>query len=129
MKGRILLIDDEPHWINFAQSDLDKFEIVVARDAEEALTQLAERSFDLVIASSRHLDILAIISEEHSSERVVVTSVQPTTQEALAAYRLGAIRYFAKSFGPQYLYDRIKEVMPNAVQSRRTSAEQTGAGK
>ena len=30
MKGRILIIDDEPRWIDFARSDLSKFEIVVA---------------------------------------------------------------------------------------------------
>jgi DNA-binding NtrC family response regulator len=38
--------------------------------------------------------------------------VQPTTQEALQAYRMGAIRYFPKSFSQQDLLNNIKEVLP-----------------
>lgn len=112
MTIRILVIDDEPRWIEFAKSDLSKFEIVVAPDTETALAELEADQFDLVIASSRRLDVLEVIAEKHSDKRVVVTTVQPTTQEALVAYRLGAMRYFAKSFGRQDLFNRIREVIP-----------------
>jgi DNA-binding NtrC family response regulator len=112
MKTRILIIDDEPRWIDFAKSDLSKFEIIVALDVEMALAELEADQFDLVIASSRRLDVLEVIAEKYSDKRVVVTTVQPTTQEALAAYRLGAMRYFAKSFGRQDLFDRVEEVIP-----------------
>ena len=61
MKGRILIIDDEPRWIDFAKSDLSKFEIVVARDIETAIDELEADQFDLVIASSRRLDMLDTI--------------------------------------------------------------------
>jgi len=114
MKTRILIIDDEPRWIEFAKSDLNKFEIVVAPDTKAALAELEADQFDLVIASSRRLDVLEIIAQKYSDRRVVVTTVQPTTQEALAAYRLGARRYFAKSFGHQDLFEHIKEVIPAA---------------
>lgn len=112
MKTRILIIDDEPRWIEFAMSDLGKFEIIVAPDAESALDELEKDRFDLVIASSRRLDVLEVIAEKYSDKRVVVTTVQPTTQEALAAYRLGAMRYFAKSFGRKDLFDHVKEIVP-----------------
>ena len=115
MKTRILIIDDEPRWIDFAKNDLSKFEIVVALDAETALAELEANLFDLVIASSRRLDALEIIAKRYSDKRVVVTTVQPTTHEALAAYRLGALRYFAKSFGRQDLLDRVREVIPAAA--------------
>ncbi|MBN1922060.1 MAG: response regulator [Anaerolineae bacterium] len=98
MTKRILIIDDEPRWIEFIKRDLGGHEIVVAKDAKAALAELETGSFDLVIASSRRLDILESIRERFSDNRVVVMTVQPTTQEALAAYRLGAVRYCTKSF-------------------------------
>ncbi len=111
MSARILLIDDEPRWINFAKSDLSKFEIVVVPDTKTALAELETGQFDLVIASSRRLDTLEAIARKYTDKRVVVTTVQPTTQEALAAYRLGAIRYFTKSFGRQDLFERVWEAI------------------
>jgi DNA-binding NtrC family response regulator len=117
VKVRILIIDDEPRWIDFAKSDLGKFGIVVASDTKTALRKLEEDQFDLVIASSRRLDALEVIAREYSDKRVVVTTVQPTTQEALAAYRLGAVRYFAKSFGAQDLFERVREVIPDPAGS------------
>jgi DNA-binding NtrC family response regulator len=111
MKARILIIDDEPRWVDFARSDLHKFDIIVASDVQAALAELEADQFDLVIASSRRLDVLEIITQKYSGKKVVVTTVQPTTQEALAAYRLGAMRYFAKSFGRRDLLNRVKEAI------------------
>lgn len=110
---RILIIDSEPRWIEFAKRDLGIFEIVVAKTEEEAIAELKQDQFDLVIASAASLDILKIISEEYSEKKVVVTTVQPSTQEALQVYRLGAIRYFPKSFSQQDLFNNIKEVLPS----------------
>jgi DNA-binding NtrC family response regulator len=115
MKMRILIIDDEPRWIDFAKSDLSKFEIVVARDVNTALAELEADCFDLVIASSRRLDMLETIRKKYADKRVVVTTMQPSTEEALTAYRLGAIRYFPKSFGRRDLLNRVKEAIPTFV--------------
>jgi DNA-binding NtrC family response regulator len=111
MTIRILIVDDELHWINFAQDDLGGFEIVVARSRDEALKFLEENKFDLVIASSRRLDVLGTIAEKYSDKRVVVTTVRPTPEEAITAYRLGALRYFAKSFRRSDLLARVSEVI------------------
>ena len=118
MKTRILIIDDEPRWIDFVRSDLSKFEIVVAPDTETALAELEKDRFDLVIASSRRLDALEAIAKKHSDKRVVVTTIQPTTQEALTAYRLGALRYFAKSFSRRDLFNRVRDVIFTSSSAR-----------
>jgi DNA-binding NarL/FixJ family response regulator len=110
-KIHILIIDKDPLWIEFAKRDLCVFEIVTAKTEEEAITELEQDQFDLVIAGASSLGILKIISEEYSEKNVVVTTTQPTTQEALRAYRLGAIRYFPKSFNQQDLFNSIKEVL------------------
>lgn len=114
MKVRILIIDNEPRWLDFVKNDLHKFEIVVAPDTKTALAELKKDKFDLVIASSKNLEILETISEKYSDKRVVVTTVQPSTREARDAYRLGAVRYFSKSFNPKDLLNHVKDVIPKA---------------
>ena len=119
MKPRILIIDDEPHWLSFVAYDLQGFSLVVAQSEEAVLEALEADQFELIVASSRYLDILKIIAEKHTSKRVVVTTISPTTQEALAAYYLGAKRYFPKSFGECDLFNQVKDIvsMPPVVNS------------
>jgi DNA-binding response OmpR family regulator len=112
MSIRILIVDDEPRWIEFAMNDLSRFEIVVASNRDAALDELEADDFDLVIASARRLDVLRVISEKYADKRVLVTTVRPTTQEALDVYRLGAVRYIPKSFGRKDLSARVEEVLP-----------------
>jgi len=108
---RILIIDDEPLWLSYAKRDLDGFETVVALDKKTALAELETGQFDLIIASSRSLDVVEVIARRYSYTRVVVTTVQPTIREAVAAYRVGAIRYFPKSFGRQDLFNHVRDVI------------------
>jgi DNA-binding NtrC family response regulator len=112
MKIRILIIDDEPRWIDFVKQDLDIFEIVVAQSEKEALERLKENMFALVIASSRHLKVLETISEKYSDKTVVVTTIKPSVEEAIEAYRLGAVRYFPKSFSQKDLLKQVKDIIP-----------------
>ena len=113
MSIRILIIDNEPRWINFVQADLGGFEIVVARDLDAARKELEADQFDLVIASSGYLAILEEISERFSDKRVVVTTVKPNTQEALDAYRKGAKKYITKSFREKDLLRNVRELVPS----------------
>lgn len=112
MKARILLIDSEPRWINFARRDLASFEIVVARSRKEALIELEHDRFDLVIASSRWLDVLDLIREQYAGKKVMVTTIKPTPREALQAYRSGAVDYVPKSFADDELLAHVKKAMP-----------------
>lgn len=107
---RILIIDNEPRWINFAVSDLCGFEIVVAPDIDTALKALEKDQFDLVIASSGYIKILEHISKRFSDKQIVVTTVRPNTQEALDAYRKGATRFISKSFHALDLLKNVREL-------------------
>lgn len=112
---RILIIDDEPHWINFVQKQFGAFEIVIARSDEEAAQRIRENKFALIIASARWLNALedmgAGYSEKYSDKTVVVT-VRPSIDEALQAYNVGAVLYTPKSFSPKDFLAQIQEVMP-----------------
>ncbi len=121
MKTHILIIDDEPRWISFAKSDLaTSFEIIVVPDADAALAELEAGQFSLVIASSHWLDALKDIGQKYVGKPIVVTTVQPTNQEARSAYRLGARGYFAKSFNSDDLFDEISKVIPTADEIEAT---------
>ena len=111
---RILIVDDEPHWINFAKSNPDSFEIVAVPDTEKALAQLRTGHFDLVIASSRQLEALDAIRKNFADKPLAVTTVEPTITEARDAYRRGARRYFTKSFDYQDFEKEILGVLPNS---------------
>lgn len=109
---RILLIDDEPRWIDFARRDLESFEIVVATSQEEAKAALEKDKFNLVIASSRWLSVIFMIREKYFDKQVMVTTIRPTPEEALTAYRNGAIDYFPKSFSNNDLLEHVKKAVP-----------------
>jgi DNA-binding NtrC family response regulator len=109
--GRILIIDDEPRWIEFAKDALEKFKIEIAPDLETALAKLEDNRFDLIIASSRRLSVLEVIAERYPDKRMVVATVRPTTREAINAYRLGALDYFAKSFLPRDVANKVNEAI------------------
>lgn len=114
MKRRILIVDDEPRWLDFAQRDLaGQYEVDTATDTPTAVNKILARRYDLVIVSARRLDAVERIRRECTDQPIIVTTLQQTTQEAARAYRLGAARYFSKSFGPSDLYRRVSELIPS----------------
>ena len=112
MPTRILVIDDEPGWLNFARDDLGTaFEVEVATDLETALAKLKKDLYDLIIAGSGRLNVLEAITKQFPRRRLVVATGQPTTGEAITMYRLGALDYFAKDFRRQVVSDKIHEAI------------------
>lgn len=117
MTARILVIDDEPRWINFAKDNLGTtFEIEVSSNLEETLAKLEKNRYDLIIASSRRLDVLKAIAKEYPDKRVVVATGQPTTREAITVYRFGILDYFAKDIR----FDVVTEKIHEAIKKPRT---------
>lgn len=111
---RILVIDDEPRWIDFIQKQFGAFEIVIARSEEEAACRIHENRFSLVIANARWLNALKGMGKAFSqkySDKTVVVTVKPSIDEALQAYQVGAL-YTPKSFNPRHFLAQIREVMP-----------------
>jgi DNA-binding response OmpR family regulator len=113
MKIRILIIDNEPRWIDFAKNDLGNFEIVVAPDIDTAVEEISKDGFHLVIASSGYLNLLEEISTRFNKQ-VIITTVKPSSQEALDAFNKGAAKYITKSFRQQALLNNILELVPMA---------------
>jgi DNA-binding NtrC family response regulator len=118
MTTRILIIDDEPRWLDFARDNLKaKFEVEVATNLKTALAKLQKDRYDLIIASSRHLDALKAISAQYPDKRFVVATGQPTTRESITMYRLGALDYFAKDFRREVVFQKIYEAIQKPVKA------------
>jgi DNA-binding response OmpR family regulator len=78
-----LIVDDEPRWLDFARRELrNQYEVEVASEKPVAVDRICTGHYDLVIVSARRLDTLELIQRECPSQRIAVTTIQQTTQEA-----------------------------------------------
>lgn len=118
MKQRILIVDDQPEWLEFAEDDLREYKLEVAKSSEAALQKLEKKHYDLIISNIRRLDVLQAIAEKYPENYVVVMTISPSTREAATAYRLGAMDYFPRSFQPQSVLAVVEEAMRKAIQQK-----------
>lgn len=93
-----LVIDTEPKWIAHQQEQ----GAIIARSIDEAMPLLldADKGIEQIIVSSRQLSSVAGLVEiaRGIGVGVIVVTGQPTTREAIEAYRAGAVDYRAKDF-------------------------------
>jgi DNA-binding response OmpR family regulator len=111
LQVRILLIEDEPRWLEFAKNSLPGFEIIAVSDTDEAVKALSESQIDLVIASSLQLPDLKKIRQEYGDKPLFIISSEPTRGEARSAYLIGAKRYIPKTFDADNLREEIANVV------------------
>lgn len=111
MTSRILIVDRDIRWLEYVSCDLNEFEIIVVQDTNTTLSELTKFEFDLVIAGSNCISVIKAVLEKRPNQRFVIATSQPSTQEALDVYRLGAIRYFSKSFSSNDLSNHVKKAI------------------
>lgn len=97
-KMKILLVDDEPRWIKFIKSVFGKM--------VDISLSVKDNGYDLIILSSRMLDKAQDIKDDF----IIVTG-QPTTKEAIKAYRLGAKDYISKDFRESVILRKCMDVI------------------
>ena len=120
MKQRILIVDDQPEWLKFAQDELREYRLEVAESSGTALQKLEKKRYDLIITNIRRLDVLQAIAEKYPDNHVVVMTISPSTQEAATAYRLGAMDYFPRSFRSRSVLAVVEEAMRKATKQKST---------
>lgn len=110
--SRILIIDDEPNWINYAATDLGQaFDVELATNLEAVRQKLDRDRYALIIVGSGQADILKIIREDYPKKRVVVATGQESIREAINVFRLGVLDYFAKDFQRNSLSNKVFEAI------------------
>jgi two-component system nitrogen regulation response regulator NtrX len=116
MKGRILVVDDEPAIRDTMRMILeyDGYECLVAGSGPEGLSTVEREKPDLVFLDIKMpgidgLEVLSRLRGLNESLPVVIVSAHGSAATALEAGRLGAFRFIEKPLSKDYVLDAVRE--------------------
>ena len=92
------------------------YEIGTADNGEDALRQLDNQEFDLILLDIRlpgmdGLDVLRRVVKQHPDIPIVMVSAHGTVESAVEAMKLGAVDFIQKPFTPQELRTIVQQVL------------------
>ncbi len=133
---KALLIEDSPEYQHLVRSALvDRFAVVVASNADEALTEVSKNTFDLILidVGLPGRDGLSLCEEMRKDPRLSSTPILFVTGRKEAAdvvlgFAAGADDYIQKPFHPDELRVRIDARLKRAASSQ-ASADQFAKGE
>ncbi len=113
--NQILIVDDNPHMSSLLSDILDFFDYraVGARDGEEALKTLTEKSFDMVITDLKMpkmggMDLLRTLKSKFPKLPVVVITGFGTDSSRSDAFAAHADGFLAKPFKVEEIKELLK---------------------
>jgi two-component system, NtrC family, response regulator AtoC len=122
VRGRILIVDDEPEFCRVLETGLKLFgfEIASGGSREEAMRYLSTREFDAVVADinlrgESGLDLCAGVVAEYPEIPVVLVTAFGNLDTAIGAIRAGAYDFITKPFELEVL----EITLDRAVDHRR----------
>jgi len=117
-KGRILVVEDDVAILEALREKLrrEDFEVLVARDGEEARDRLSDLRPDLVILDIMlpRLDGLSVLRWLRKFDRelpVLIISARGREDEKVEGLKAGADDYLAKPFGLKELMARVESLL------------------
>ena len=123
---RILVVDDDPDILELLSDRLQlmRFEVICARDGQEALSALRQEAppltiLDLQLPRLSGLEVLQAIRREGLETTVIVITAWGTPERAVEAMRAGAYDFIPKPLEPKHL-----EVVINKALERETLREE-----
>jgi DNA-binding NtrC family response regulator len=125
LKGRVLLVDDEPSLRQVIEVALRRdYSVSTAADFAAANAQVEASTFDLVLTDLQLPDgdgitLLRRVKEVSPETSVIVLTAHGSTDTAVAAMRCGAHDYITKPFDLDELRIRIEQ----AIEGRRLRRE------
>src|ERR1700758_1350579 len=126
IKGRLLIVDDElsvrdslAKW--FAEEGYD---VATAESANEALTRVAEQTFDLALVDIKMrgtdgIELQRRLRESYHDMLVIIMTGYAAVETAIAALKNGPYDYVNKPLDP----DEIAHLVAKAISHRRTEQE------
>jgi DNA-binding response OmpR family regulator len=116
----VLIADDDPDILELVKFRLERagYDVLPARDGEEALQLLTERQPDLAVLDVMMpkltgYDVTRRIRENDETRRIPVILLTARVQEADVArgFEAGADDYLKKPFSPQELRARVQAIL------------------
>ena len=130
MRGRILVVDDEPLKRITLQIELSEqgYEVYEAADAHTARRIFDRKPIDAVVSDVRMpgmngLDLLAHIKQNRPEVDVILMTAYATIDTAVLAIKRGAYDYITKPFTTQMLLDKLERLF--ATRERKEGNHQT----
>jgi len=115
---RILVVDDEPHMRDMMAMTLrtDGYRVETAADGRQALSLLADHSFDLVITDLMMpdvsgLEVLAEVKKRLPTAEVILVTAYGSLESAVEALRQGAHDYLTKPFEPEQISYSVQRTL------------------
>jgi DNA-binding response OmpR family regulator len=117
MPARILVVDDEPPIVNMLAYNLKQanYEVLIARDGEEALRQARQEQPDLIILDIMlpkldGLEVCRMLRRERDVPIIMLTA-RDDEIDRVVGLELGADDYVVKPFSVRELMVRVKNVL------------------
>jgi len=120
MKANILVVDDEKDILELVSYNLKKegFGISVSTDGEDALHQVKQEKYDLIILDLmlpgiQGMELCRILksSEDTSFVPIIMLSAKSEELDKVLGLEMGADDYITKPFSPRELIARVKAVL------------------
>jgi len=126
MKPRLLVVDDEESIREFLEIMLRKegYDIVCAKDGQEAIDVLKKKSFDMVISDLQMpnvngMELLKFVKTDYPEMTFMMITAFGTTETAVEAMKMGAYDYITKPFK----IDEVRINIANALRSQSLEFE------
>lgn len=121
MSAKILIVDDEPPIIDVLSYNLKQanYQVIIARDGEEALAQARRERPDLIILDLMlpgldGLEVCRILRREREVPIIMLTA-RDAEVDRVVGLELGADDYVVKPFSVRELLARVKNVLRRAA--------------
>jgi len=116
--GRILIIDDELEIRESLETllELEGYTVSVAAAAREGLSQIGERSFDVVLLDlalpdKNGMDVLSEIRVLHPDQPIIMITAYGTVENAVHAMQAGATNFIQKPWDNEKLLADVRSAV------------------
>ncbi len=117
-KKTVMVVDDELPVCKSVASALpsDEYDVSTALSADEALSNLSEHVFDVVITDlmmpgMSGMELLEKVHDKYPDTTVIMITGYPSVRSAVQAVKLGAFDYLPKPFTPNELRSLISRAL------------------
>lgn len=115
----VLIVDDHPivrRGLKQVLQDEPEYSVVEAGNAREALNEIKQQTFDLVIVDidlpgANGIELLKEIKQQNKDTPVLMLSVYPEDQVAVRVLRAGASGFLSKETAPEQLVVAIRKIL------------------